>query len=151
VTWDGLQRKKLIVPVGSGWPPTAETVATSCWFGSPSGTVEPPEAVVSMFGGTQVFKLPLAKSFRVAVNTSDERVSARKFVKQPPPSPSRVVRSIPVSTNVLESWLVGVHGVVIVSLFASAHELSLLREPLQIDPLNDASSTGPPVASSPTH
>ena len=36
-------------------------------------------------------------------------------------------------------------------LFAMAHELSLLREPLQIDPLNDVSSTGCPVASSPTH
>ena len=63
-----------------------------------------------MGGGTQVLKLPLAKSFSVAVNTSDERVSARKFVKQPPFSPSRVVRSIPVSTKVLESWLVGDHA-----------------------------------------
>src|SRR5262249_56622668 len=125
---------------------TLETVATSCWFGSPSGTVEPPEAVVSMIGGTHVLRLPLAKSFSVAVSTSDERVSARKFVKQPPPSPSSVVRSIPVSTNVLESWLVGVHGVVIVASFASAHELSFSRVGggAQIDPLNDASSTGCP-------
>ena len=104
-----------------------------------------------MIGGTHVLRLPPAKSFSVAVNTSDERVSARKFVKQPPLSPSSVVRSIPVSTKVLESWLVGDHGVVIVLLFAIAHELSLLREPLQIDPLNDVSSTGCPVASSPTH
>src|SRR5205823_7428156 len=123
-----------------------------CWVATPSGFDEPPGlAVVSTFGGTQVLNWPPAKSFSVAVNWFDERVSARKFVKQPPSEPSRVVRSIPVSTKVLESWLVGDHGVVIVLLFAIAHELSLLREPLQIDPLNDVSSTGPPVASSPTH
>jgi hypothetical protein len=124
VTWDGLQRKKVIVPVGAGWPPTAEIVATSCWFATPSGFDEPPGvAVVAMGGVTQVVKLPLAKSFSVAVNWLDERVSARKFVKQPPLSPRRVVRSIPVSTKVLESWLVGDHGVVIVLSFAIAHEL----------------------------
>src|SRR5262249_59469082 len=110
--------------LGSGWSAILVTVATSCWFVAPSGTVEPPGVgVVSMIGGTQVSRLPLAKSFRVAVITSDERVSARKFVKQPPPEPSSWVRSIPVSTNVLESWLVGVHGVVIEAPFAIAHEL----------------------------
>ena len=152
VTWDGLQRKKVIVPVGVGWPPTAEMVATSCWFATPIGFVEPPGVAVVLMGGvTQVLKLPLAKSFSVAVNTSDDRVSARKFVKQPPFDPSKVLRSIPVSTKVLEVWSVGDHGVVIADGFAIAHALSLLREPLQIDPLNDVSSTGDPVASLPVH
>ena len=61
VTWDGLQRKKVIVPVGAGWPPAAEMVATSNWFASPSGTVEPPGvAVVWMGGVTQVSSVPPA-------------------------------------------------------------------------------------------
>ena len=55
VTWDGLQRKKVIVPVGVGWPPTAEMVATSCWFATPIGFVEPPGVAVVLMGGvTQV-------------------------------------------------------------------------------------------------
>ena len=61
VTSDGLQRKKVIVPVGSGRLPTGETVATSCWVATPIGFVEPPGvAVVSMTGGTQVLSWPPA-------------------------------------------------------------------------------------------
>src|SRR5436309_2145041 len=102
VTWDGLQRKKEMVPVGSGRLATPEMVATSCWFATPIGFDEPPGvAVVPMSGGTQVSKLPPAKSFSVAVICGEERVSARKVVKQPPCAPSRVVRAIPASTQVL--------------------------------------------------
>jgi len=57
-----LQRKKVIVPVGAGWPPTAEIVAMSCWVSTWSGFVEPPGVAVVLMGGvTQVLKLPLAK------------------------------------------------------------------------------------------
>src|SRR5262249_51831584 len=137
VTWDGLQRKNAIVPVGVGRPVTGEMVATSCWFVAPSATDEPPGvAVVVMVGGTHVLNWPPAKSFSEAVTSAEDRVSARKSVKQPPPEPSRVVRSIPVSTKVLVSWLVGDHGVVIVEVFAIAHASSGVVEP-QIPPLND--------------
>src|SRR4051812_36052041 len=93
VIWVGLHRKNVIVPVGAGRPPTGETVAMSCWFATPIGFRLPPGvAVVAIVGGTQVLNDPPAKSFSVAVSWSDDLVSARKFVKQPPSEPSSVVR-----------------------------------------------------------
>src|SRR5882762_8510202 len=148
VTWPGAHRKNDTVPVGTGRVPTAVTDATSCWA-DPGATSEPPGvAVVVIGGGGQVLNCPPAKSFSVAVSCAEERVSARNVVKHPPAVPSSVVRSIPASTNVFDSWLVADQGLDTVTPFAMAQALSFAGPP-QTAPL--VCSTSTPFASSPVH
>src|SRR5262249_53288703 len=93
-------------------------------------------------------KLPTTKSDRVAVGDCDERVSARKLVKQP--SRRRAVRSIPSSRNSpAAGWLwpllfVYVQGTEVGALFTTAKVLPPIGLPL-------LRGTRLPVASFPTH
>src|SRR5262249_18016842 len=93
----------------------------------------------------QRLKAPTTKSDRVAVGDCDDRVSARKLEKQPPPRPS-AVRSTPSSRNSpAAGWLA--------PLLFVYDQGTLIAPPLTIAAVLVGSgmgtATGLPVASSP--
>ena len=145
VTCDGVQRENCTEPVGVGAPPTAPTVATSCWVVPGRFCVPPGVAVVLTGGWTQVFSRPPAKSLSCAVISCEDRVSAMKLEKHGPltePAKSSV-RSTAASVNSHPSWLVGAQGLVMV-LDASVH-LPDASKPGAPGALEMAQTVSPPI------
>ncbi len=97
-----------------------------------------------MVGGTHVLKSPVARSLRVESTACDERVSARKLLKQGALPPKRLSRSMPPSKNDsagigsfvpgLPLSMNGQEGLMS-PLFVTAHALSFTGAPVQIWPL----------------
>src|SRR5262245_58025497 len=87
--------KNLTVPDGV---PLAPLRCATSWTDAPKSAVAVLE-LVSIVGGTQVSKLPPAKSLRVESTDWDERVSAMKLLKQGAVPPKRSSRSMPPSKN----------------------------------------------------
>src|SRR5829696_7952502 len=91
---DGSQMKNLTLPEAA--PSEPDSVAVSVTPASPKCHADT-EASVARSGGTQVLRLPSAKSLSCAVVDCDERVSARKLEKHGGSSPKMRSRLTPPS------------------------------------------------------